>query len=94
MLYWGIAGLLLIIWLYPWIVKLIRRCSKKAFKVTTIIIASITLIDISISWSALARREMRHKEIEPFTVIGKFYDEHFTDEFVESRYPNMSESKK
>ena len=92
MLYWGVAGLILIVWLYPQLAKLLSKIPEKIFHPVTGILFALCLVDILISWTALARNEMKEKGIPAYTFIGKFYDEHFDEEYIRKRYPNMEEN--
>lgn len=92
MLGWGMAGLVLIKWLYPRTKDFLERFYDR-FRVASRVLVCIVLADVLISWSALARRELRHRNIPSFTFVGKFYDEYYTDEFVEECYPNMQEKE-
>lgn len=93
MLAWGLAGLVLIKWFYPKIRQTLNRMSACTYKIVTSILFTLVLLDISVSWTALIRRELRHRGIEPYTIVGHLCDKYYTDEFVESRYPNMEEKE-
>ncbi len=93
MLGWGLAGLILVAWVYPKIVKLLSKIPEKPYKIITSILFVLVFVDILITWTAVARKEMKDRGIEPYTFIGEFYDSHFDEEYIEKKYPNTEEKE-
>lgn len=91
MLGWGLAGLVLIKWLYPKVRECIAKIPRTFYKLSTAVLVVLIAFDLVVSWTALARMELRHKGIEPYTFIGEFYDDHFDDDYIKKKYPNMEE---
>lgn len=88
---WGIAGVVLISWFYPKLDDFFKRIPQKIYKTGTILVMILVFLDIGITVSAIARMELRQKGILPYTFVGKLYDEYFTDEYIEEKYPNTEE---
>lgn len=89
MIFWGILGVLFVKFVYPFITKLLHKIPENVYKGLTIVLLILTLSDITISWTAMARKELRQKGIEPYTFIGELYDKYFTDEYIKKKFPNM-----
>ena len=92
MLYWGLAGLLLIKWLYPKISRIISKVHKKTYKTITTILFVIVFLDLFVTWTALIRKELKDKGIPPYTPLGIFYDEYFDEDYIESKFPNAEDT--
>lgn len=88
MLFWGF-GILLLLKIYPWVSKQIERIPKKLGDLLVKFFVIFLSVDIIISWTALGRQVLRHKGVEPFTVVGELYDKYYTDEFLKKIYVNM-----
>ena len=91
MIFWGLSGFILIEWIYPLLKKMITKMNETFYKALTVTVAILVFLDVTVSWSALIRMELRHRKVEPFTVVGKLYDTYFDDNFIEKKYPNMKE---
>lgn len=89
MLVWGILCLIYSKYLYPKISKMIENAPYNLMRIVTICLAIFLTLDMIISWSALIRQNLRRKGIEPFTIVGEFYDEVYTDEKLKEYFPNM-----
>jgi uncharacterized membrane protein len=89
MIFWGMAAMLLVHYIYPFVSKLIEKIPKKLGDTLVIIFVVFMIIDILVSWTALARQVFRHKGYEPFTKIGEIYDKVYTDERMKKVYTNM-----
>lgn len=91
MLFWGVLGILFVKLVYPIINKFLKLIQRKFYKALTITLFVIVFWDIAITWSALGRKEFRQRGLEPYTIVGKFYDEYFDDEYIKKKFPNMEE---
>lgn len=89
MLVWGSLCLIYCKYLYPKLCKLIENVPYNLMKTITICLAIFLTLDMFISWTALLRQNLRWKGIEPFTVIGEFYDKVYPDEVLQEYFPNM-----
>lgn len=91
MLGWGIAGVVLIKWFYPMMCKMLDKIPINVYNVITPLLVSLVFLDLSVTWSALWRKELREKDIPPASFIGEYYDMFFDDAYIARKYPNMSE---
>lgn len=90
MLFWGFGMMLLIHLAYPWVSKKIEAIPKKLGDFLVRFFVIFLSVDMLISWTALARQVLRHKGYGPFTFVGEFYDQVYTDEFLKKIYVNMN----
>ena len=51
----------------------------------------LLLIDVFISWTALGRQTLRRNGVRQISIVDKFYDEYFDDEYILKKFPNMKE---
>ena len=86
--YWGIAGIMYIMWIEPLIDKLSKISDKKITKLVTIIVAIFMLLNIIISCIAIYRQKQRLMNIEPKNEIDKFLDTYYPDEYLDKIYAN------
>lgn len=89
MIFWGLAVLILVHFVYPYISKLIEKIPKKLGVLIVKVLVVFMTFNMIISWTALARQTLRHKGYPPFTFVGEFYDKVYTDEFLKRVYANM-----
>ena len=74
---------------YPPVSEAIERIPPKIGDAVYVILVVFMALDMLISWTAIIRQTLRHNHIPPYTPIGRFYDEHFTDDYLEHYFPNM-----
>lgn len=89
MIVWGLMGLVLVKLIYPALSNLIERIPPKIGNPLFWGLLVFMIFDCLISWSAIMRQTMRQNHMPPFTPIGEFYDEYFTDEYLYKYFPNM-----
>lgn len=89
MVVWGLMGLVLVKVVYPLISKLIERIPVRTGEVLFACLLGFMIVNMTISWSAVIRRALRHNDVPAFTPIGEFYDRHYSDEFLVKYFPNM-----
>ncbi|MCM1052507.1 MAG: putative ABC transporter permease [Ruminococcus sp.] len=89
MIFWGIATVILIHYIYPFLSKLIEKIPRKIGNILVVFLVIFMTLNMIISWTALGRQVLRHKGYEPFTFIGEFYDKVYTDEYLKKVYTNM-----
>lgn len=94
MLIWGFCTILLVKFIYPNLSKLIESAPPKFGRIITIVFAVFMFLDMTVSWTALFRQTMRREGYAPYTAIGEFYDQYFTDEFLEKYFPNTTSAEK
>lgn len=86
--YWGIAGLLYIVYIEPIINKIGRMTKKNGIKITTSLVAVFMVWNITISWIAGVRQKDRMQNIPPRNKIEQFLDEHYPDEYMDKIFSN------
>ena len=93
MMIWGLLGVILIHILYPVISGLVEKLPLRAGKIITIVVAAVLALDIAVSYTALIRQDLRRDGHAPVTFIGEFCDEHYTDEYLHEKIPNMARTE-
>lgn len=90
---WGGFCFLLMVYVYPFFLKLIRKIPKEIgktlYKITLVLITA----DMFLSFSACIRLGLRHKNYEPLTFYGEFLDRVYDDERMKKSYTNMVDTK-
>ena len=86
--YWGIAGILYITCIEPFVQKVDNQLDKKWMKIITIVLAIFMLFNIMISAAALIRQKNRIQNIPPRNAIEVLLDEHYPDDFMNKIYAN------
>ena len=89
MLFWGLLGLILMKVIYPFLSKIVEKIPYKIAQPTYIVILVAIILDIVITYTAFGRMVFRDKGQEPLTFIGKFCDNHFSDEYMYHKFPAM-----
>lgn len=87
--FWGILGL---VWLkdtYPRISKFVEKIPSKLGISLTWILFIYMIFNLTISSLAVWRQTQRAKGIKAESSIAVFLDENYTDEFLNTMYPNM-----
>lgn len=85
-IYWGIAGILFVKMVYPFINRL--DLTNRKLKYATAILAIFMAFNISISWAAGVRQEERWKKIENTSQVARFLDTYYPDEVMNFIFPN------
>ena len=86
--YWGIAGLLYIVYIEPIINKIGKMIKKNGIKIATSLVAVFMVWNITISWIAGVRQKDRMQNIAPRNKIEQFLDEHYPDEYMDKIFAN------
>ncbi len=89
MIVWGMMALVFVKFLYPKISHIIESIPNFLATYLTKFMVVFMVLDMAISWTALARQTLRRNHIEPFTVVGEFFDKVYTDEMLSVYFPNM-----
>ena len=89
--YWGIAGILYVIYIDPFLEKLKCKIDKKILKIVSIIFAVFMLFDISISCIAANRQTERRNNISPESKLDLFLDKYYPDEYMDKIFANKRE---
>ncbi len=93
MLVWGVLGLLLVKFVYPFVSGLIERIPIKTGEILFITLSVLMCFNMLISWSAILRRGLRHNNIPAFSPVGKFLDFAYPDSYLDKYFPNMQWSQ-
>lgn len=89
MLVWGLFTLLFIKKVYPFLSKYIEKIPYNLGMMLTKILVIFMIFNMIISWGAIIRQTLRKNEVPPITSVGRFFDEHYPDEFLQRYFPNM-----
>ena len=85
--FWGLAAVIWIRNVYPFLSRLIEKLPKKTGIWLTWMLVVFMVFDMLISALALMRYSSRYIGEEPLTAVGELLDEHFPDERMEKVYP-------
>lgn len=91
--FWGIAGVIYVIYIDPFIEKLKEKINQKSLKIVTAIFAAFMIFDISISFVAADRQTERRNNIAPQNKLDLFLDKHYPDQYMDKVYSNKKEVK-
>ena len=89
--YWGIAGILYVTYIDPFLEKLKFKINQKSFKIFTITFVIFILFDISISLVAANRQTERRNNIFPENKLDLFLDKYYSDEYMDKIFTNKRE---
>lgn len=89
--YWGIAGILYIMYIEPLTIKAESIIKNKWIKIITVILVMLTCINIVISCAAAIRQKDRLRNIEARNKIEKFLDIHYPDEYMNKIFSNKKD---
>ena len=92
-IYWGIAGVLFIKYIYPWIMKIDTYVRKRNFKVVTLILTVFMVFNITISCMAGQRQNERMQNIAAKDNIDVFLDTYYPDYVLNKIYANKINRK-
>ena len=88
MLFWGILALLFVYIFYPFLSYLIERIPYNLGKLLYYIFLVLVLLDMLISYGAVARQTLRRWGHSAYTPIGEFFDYYYPDERIAKAYTN------
>lgn len=86
--YWGIAGVLYIMYVEPKIEKIRKDIDKIWLKVLTSILFVFMVFNITISCLACNRQWKRRNNIEAQNKMDVFLDKHYPDQYMDKIYTN------
>ncbi len=89
MISWGLLSLFLMRWFYPLICKWIESFPCSVGEKITKLFLLFFIFDALLSWTAILRWTLRTNDVRPITPVGKFYDNIFTDVYMQKHFPNM-----
>lgn len=88
-LFWGLLSYGMVFYVYPRFSGFIESLPVKPATVVTRLFIVFLSLNMLITYSALVRQGLRSEGYDAFTPVGAFYDEVFTDAYIENRFPNM-----
>lgn len=88
-IFWGLLGMVLIKYIYPFLSKVVEVILYKISKVITWVCIVFIVFDFVISAAAVYRQSQRYDNIPATNEIQKFLDEKYPDSFMKEIYPNM-----
>ncbi len=86
--FWGIAALVWLKFVYPFLSRLIEKVPKKAGTWLSFCFVVFMILNMAISALALSRYSDRAAGKQAENGFERFLDEHYTDERMERIYPN------
>lgn len=89
--YWGIAGILYVMYVAPLLEKMKEKINARSFKAITTIVLVFMLSNICISCVAASRQTERRKNIAPTSNLDVFLDKYYSDEYMDRIYANKKE---
>lgn len=91
MMLWGIITAVALEFVWPLLSHLIEQVPVHFGNIFTTIMVILVGLDIFVSWTALIRQTLRRYEVPAFTIVGKFYDDYYTDEYLAKFFTNMKQ---
>ncbi len=88
-LFWGLLAFVMVKGVYPIFSRLIERFPHRIGLAVTWFFIVFLSLNMFVSYSALIRQGLRVRGVEPFTPLGEFYDDYYTDEKISELFPNM-----
>lgn len=86
--YWGIAGVLYISYIEPFIEKLSQKLNNNWLKIVTVILSIFMIFNITVSCLAADRQSERRKNTDCKNKLDVFLDKHYPDEYMDSIFAN------
>lgn len=90
---WGLMGVIFYELLMPVLKKFKESLNKDWIMSIVMVLTIIFTIDCLISTCACLRHTERKQNIEPTSVVDRFLDKHYPNEFIERVYNNAKETK-
>lgn len=89
MVIWGLAGMLILVLIIPFFIRLIHKIPPNIHRIISIILIVIIVSEMIISLYALFRYSQRHYGIYIDNPIAIWFDQTFNDQFMKEKYPNF-----
>lgn len=86
--FWGIAALIWLKLVYPFLSGLIEKVPREAGTILTYMFIVFMAVNMAVSAAALARYSERNASVAAEGAVERFLDDHFPDERMERIYPN------
>lgn len=92
-IFWGLLGMVYIKHTLPFFSRCIEKIPNTVGRWITWILTAFMIFNIVISAAAVYRQGDRRKNIPPRNSIEVFLDQHYTDAYLKTIYPNMQSVK-
>lgn len=89
--YWGIAGVIYIVYLDPFLEDLKEKINQNKLKAITVLFAFFMIFNISISCVAANRQLERRNNIPASSTLDEFLDKHYPDSYMDKIFANKKE---
>lgn len=86
--YWGIAGVLYVLYIKPLTYKIEGILKKKSIQIATFCFIILIALNIMISTMASIRQKERRQLIEPRNKIERVLDKYYPDEYMDRIFAN------
>ncbi len=90
MFYWGILGMALMRWVYPFLSQMIDRVPRREGYVFARLMAGFLAVNMLLSLAAVVRWNERRNGVRPRNALEESLDIHFPDERLARIYPTMT----
>ena len=87
--FWGAAATVWIFWLLPWLSALLDRIPAQVLRWATVFLLAFLLLDITATCLALLRLDARQHGAEARNALERLLDQHWSDQRLFDRFPNM-----
>lgn len=89
MLFWGVLGVILLKFLYPYLSKWIEKVPYKIAQPVYTFALVFIIFDLALTYSVFGRMALRNSGKEPISFVGEYYDKVFTNEYMAEKFPAM-----
>lgn len=89
MVLWGLAGMVMIVLIVPFLLKLIHKIPDKVYNTLALIFLLMIIFDLVISFLAVFRYSQRHYHQCSNNEIMNLIDKLFDDNYMKEKFPNL-----
>ena len=89
MVLWGLAGMVIIVLIVPFLLKLIHKIPNRIYNVLALIFLVMIIFDLLISFLAVLRYSQRYHHQDSNNEIMKLIDKLFDDNYMKEKFPNI-----
>lgn len=88
-LFWGLAALVWMCWLWPALGRRLEKISSKALRVSAAVLTAFMLCNMAVSAAALVRMDHRRQGLPASNQAEVLLDRYYSDQVLERRYSSM-----
>lgn len=81
---WGLVGYVFVVWLYPFLTKLIEGIPNKIGRPLCVVLLILFCLDIFITSAAVLRNKYRERGIPAENRFEELLDQHYPDEYIDA----------